>query len=398
VGKARASVVVIDPTATVSSTKALASVSIVLPIAAVSYIELVAEAYSDSTGRYQFIADTYVVADQTLVSVAKAFQDNTSASEAISAFAVDKGLTETLTLSDVCYPVLVLIRDNVDSFDVSDEDILSFGKNLVETIAATEGDRLVSYDKGLTENQAILEALSVGFSGCLDDIAPVGDIVNFVNGWARVFAETISTSDSYSHVLQWSRTIDDSAAPTELLAYGFSKPFTDEATLADSAVPSLEFLRSAEDSNISLVGTSGLLNVHMLNDLKVNGATDIETFASTVGKNVQDDFTATESYSRVLTWYRSPTDSLEVIESLLSDLGKQLSDSSTPTDLLSSETSFARSVADSAGPSDLTISTVGKAASDSVTITESLAYVKTSAAPFLLNAYTLNIVPLNANY
>lgn len=387
--KARASVSVIDP---------IANVSFVLPVAAVSYLELVASAELDQTGRYPYAVDTYIVADASLVDFAKALQSGVDTTEAINAFGFGKSLSDdSVTVPDEIFPILILLKDFIDDTYANDVDLLEFGKNLIEAVAASHGTPTADYAKNLTENQEILEALAVGFAGALDDIAPVGDIVNFINGFARVFDETMVAEDVYDRVVEWNPPFDEDAPVIEQISNGLEKPFADGSTIEDDSVQSVGYARSFEDSNISLVGSPATLNGMLLNDNPINDSPGAETFNFDFGKNPEEVLLAGESFDRVVTWFPEYVDTTLISELLTSDFSKSLTDAPAATESIGFANVFSRSFEDEFGAVDIFAANVAPGISDSISTSDDLSYEKASSQPALLNTGLLNTTQLNAS-
>lgn len=387
--KARANVSVIDP---------IAGVSYVLPVAAVSYVLINYSAEQDVTGRYPYVQDVCVVADSSVLAFAKVLNDSVAAADALQDFVVGKAVSDTISLQDVCAPLLIILRSFTEASTVSDASLLEFGKNLAEEIDVSQDSNAISIGKVLADTPEILESLSTSFDGTLDDLVGIGDIVNFINGWYRVFDETVPTADAFDRVVSWNPTLVETPVITELLAADYSKPFSEDATISDSSIQSLEYLRTFADNNISLLGTPGSFNELALNVSSINDDFGVERIYLETGKGLSETQDTTDVFDRVLIWDRAFAESASTSDVTAADLGKPLSDSNGVTDSVDVLLEILRSYADSLSATDTASVSFSQAtAGDSVATSDSFDYVKATSPPFLLNAKLLNETVLNAS-
>jgi len=166
--KPRLSVTVINPTT---------SVSRVVPASEISYVYLVLSAQLDSSGRYQYKSDMTVAVDSTAFAFFKRLEEtqgyaidyfaedytiaptNVGVFDAVSMQA-DKGSVDSVSITDVCIPVLVFLRTFSDTVSFLDASSVNFSRGLVEAIS--EFDALAISVFGvytdttvLADNQAI---------------------------------------------------------------------------------------------------------------------------------------------------------------------------------------------------------------------------------------------------
>jgi hypothetical protein len=204
----RASVTVANPVvqaqvayATASTTAEIhsASVTYVVPVAAIAHINLVVGVMVDDSGRYPFIADTVVMLESLSfstsklltdaatmqenhrISTAKPFSDGWSVADAVSlrpepfkydsvgtsdndTYVLEKGLRDTPVVVETLYfSVEKLLTDGVgmnDSFDLNDGSTYTFAKAINNVSFATD-----AMAKDL--QRGVLEAVSVSSAGVL---------------------------------------------------------------------------------------------------------------------------------------------------------------------------------------------------------------------------------------
>jgi hypothetical protein len=387
--RARASVSVIEP---------IAGVSYVLPVSAVSYILIDYSANLDTTGRYPYIKDVFVMVDSTVLAFAKSLSDNAAASEELRDFVFDKGLSESLVMQDVCVPLLTILRLFTDTYSVSDASLLELGKNFADAITSSDSNTL-SFAKVLNETPAIIEALTTTFDGALNDLVGMGDIVNFINGWYRIFDETVSAADNFNRVVIWNPAIADTPIAVDLFANQYEKPFSDGSSIQDSSVQSLEYARSLADNNISLLGLSGALNELPLNSSDINDDFGVERIYLETGKGISESQIADDIFNRVLVWDRLFSDTPITNDISSSSIDKPISDNSSISDSLIYSLDYIKSFSDSSSATDSPALSVSRGnVSDDVSTSDSFNFVKVTSPPFTLNDRLLNDIALNASY
>lgn len=109
----------------------------VLPAAAISYILLQTHVELDTLNKNPFTADSIVVLDQTMVELAKVFNEALTAIDVIGK-TVSKPFTDSFALSDSVTTLLIYIRNFSDAFSVSDTVAVQALKNLADEISLTE--------------------------------------------------------------------------------------------------------------------------------------------------------------------------------------------------------------------------------------------------------------------
>lgn len=164
----RAGLSVVNPTvstelhyihATAAAVQPAASVSCVLPITALSYIDMAVSMVVDETGRFQYIPDSYAVLDQTFIETVKGFADGVVLADAATLNA-GKYLVDSVSMADAITVVLVFIRNFADSAGVTDAKAFSFVKSLVDS--ATTTDQLhFAITKLLTDGVGMIDSFDL---------------------------------------------------------------------------------------------------------------------------------------------------------------------------------------------------------------------------------------------
>lgn len=109
----------------------------VLPAAAISYILLQTHAELDTTNKNPFVADSVVVLDQTMIALAKVFNEALATTDVIGK-EVSKPVFDEVSMSDSVVTLLIYIRNFSDAFNVSDNVALQALKNLADQISLTD--------------------------------------------------------------------------------------------------------------------------------------------------------------------------------------------------------------------------------------------------------------------
>lgn len=295
--KARVSISAIDP---------IANVTYELPVAAVSYIELVAAVEVDTTGRHRYVVDSFAVGDARVIDFAKRLQSASTITDAISTIGTLKSLAESITVPDNFEALLVTIVELYSSAAISDDDVVFFAKNLVETILVTESKE-VDYSKPVDETVTVPDAVAGDYHAPKESSATVyglpgvlGQPTTLLNAYVlnedfgreRVFnhvgknlSHAISPLDVYDRVLVWDKTYADSQGLSDDEVIDFNKAPSDIFVMLDSAIAQLILERSLASSvNFELVEAP--LNVQTLNFGLLNAVVDPEYQVVTYQKNL----------------------------------------------------------------------------------------------------------------
>lgn len=256
-GQANFTVAKVTPRASVSVVDAKANVAYVLPVAAISYIELIYAAEIDTAGRHKYIVEeALVVADERLVDFAKNISSTANSTDFLSAIAMLKGLVESVELSETFESLLVTMVDLFSESVITDIELIDFAKNLLESVTVPDVVA-TGYEKPFTEEDLVTtdvhassmgmphdEVVSMdGFAGVLGGPGAVFHSILFNDdvGRERVAADVHKAlsdesfmSDVYDRVLQWEKDYEDFPVVTELLASDLLKPLgDDEFSLVD---------------------------------------------------------------------------------------------------------------------------------------------------------------------
>ena len=166
--------------ASVATTVPIAGVTSAYPVANVAYILLVVGAYLDTTGLFRYTTDVFGVADSASRSISKVADADTFAVADNTVLSSSKTLADTATMVDSLIAVLIFIRDFVDTANLADAKALLVSPAYSDTVTATEATAF-SINKALADSFA-LNDLS-------DAAGPTFSFADFTNN-------TVSASDS----------------------------------------------------------------------------------------------------------------------------------------------------------------------------------------------------------
>lgn len=210
----RAGLSVVNPTvsaelhyihATAAAVQPAASVACVLPIAALSYIDMAVSMVVDETGRFQYIPDSYAVLDQTFITTAKGFAEAVAIADTQPFFGVDKNLADSISTADAITVVLIFIRSFADSTGVSDAQAFDFLKSLVDTATTTDQlhfaiTKLLTDGVGMIDSFDLNDGATYTFTKALSNVSFVTDA--FVLTPQKGATDTVTMSSAGSLLSQ----------------------------------------------------------------------------------------------------------------------------------------------------------------------------------------------------
>lgn len=187
----RASLSVVNPSvstevhyirAATTAVQPSAAVSCVLPVSAVSYIEMAVAMEVDESGRYRYVVDTAVALDQTFIATAKGFADAVILTQPEPIFAFSKALADVATTADAITVTLVFIRNFADSAGVTDAQAYSFIKTLVDSVSTVDQlsfaiTKLLTDGVGMIDSFDLNDGATYTFTKSLSNVSFVTDAI-----------------------------------------------------------------------------------------------------------------------------------------------------------------------------------------------------------------------------
>lgn len=217
----------------------VASASYVVPLAAVSYILLKADAKLDQVGLYRYITETVAVIDVQSLAVAKILADELSASDN-KTLSVGKSLADSLTTSDDLFILLTAIRNFADEFNTSDAAIFDFAKSIADAVATSDGstksiDKVLADIAVMQDDADFFDSFAYTFSKTVSDFPVLSD--SLAVAFATQFADSVSQSDATD--MQFNKSgLSDSTTTSDSFTYAItmSIPFLLNNTKLNEAV------------------------------------------------------------------------------------------------------------------------------------------------------------------
>ena len=201
----------------ISVVDARAEVSYVLPVAAISYIDMKLTASLDVLNRNPYVSETQVVVDKAVLAVAKRFSDGFSTADAITDKAFGLNKSESVSFIDALVVVITFIRDVADSALLSDAVAVDAIKNLFDSVGNTDTN---SYD----------------FSKFIPDGVAMQDGADVQDGNVHHFEKYVMNMAFPTDANQkfFEKLLLDTFSALDALSVSFSKPLFDSFAFTDT--------------------------------------------------------------------------------------------------------------------------------------------------------------------
>lgn len=233
----RASVAVVD---------AGASVYYVLPVAALSYIELTLSASLDTLNKNPYIGDSTVVLDAAFLEVIKKFSDASTVSD-YSNINFGKNPSDSISLSETVKTLLIFIRNFSDTVSVSEQVAIDAIKHLADMISLSDADsrafsKFVPDGVAMQDGADVADGLITVITKYVMNMAFVDD-VKFVD-FSKLLSDTFTQTDS--HAIDFSRPLFDSFGFTDAQTIITDLAKADSATAIEQIYLALSKLISGD--------------------------------------------------------------------------------------------------------------------------------------------------------
>lgn len=225
------------------------NVTYLMPVAAISYVDMKLQASLDTTNKNPFIIDTEIVFDKVLLEVAKRFNETISFSDAITKIDTAKNITDNASVTDTLTTLLIFIRKFSDTANISEQKSISFLRSVVDSFSlqdkATRSTlKNISDGVAMQDGADIHDGLITVITKYIMNMAFVSDANNKDIG--KVLKDTQSTSDTITK--QLSRPLFDSFNATDTHIFAFSTikfdsiALLEQISLANSKLISGDFV------------------------------------------------------------------------------------------------------------------------------------------------------------
>jgi len=194
--KLRASIGVVDPVVAVQSVVAAADVN---------YILMVPSAFLDTTGRFKYVPELAVITDAVALNIGKTLSSPGVSLEDALTHLTTKGLSDSVSLSEVFLATLVFLRDFADSVDALDAHSIDFSRALADSFTLADDTSRV-FTKSLSSGVAMNDSFDLGdgvvhvFTKGVTNVVFAQDA--HVKAYNKALADMVETSDAGSLVSQ----------------------------------------------------------------------------------------------------------------------------------------------------------------------------------------------------
>lgn len=206
--KIRASIAVVD---------ASASITYTVPVAVISAIQLsISNAGLDTTNKNPYVNEIQIILDSVFLSTAKKLQDLVVPVDSVGK-SLAKPATDIFSVSDTVRTLLIFIRKFSDATNTSDHVAISALKNIADSYALADS-RSAAFNKLIPDGVA------------MQDGADIAD--GLVTNITKYIMNMAFTNDA--KVIDYSKSVLDSFTQTDAKAIDFSRPVLDSFGLLDS--------------------------------------------------------------------------------------------------------------------------------------------------------------------
>lgn len=320
-------------------------------------------------------------------------------SEAITGQFVDfRRLYDNAQTSDVMVRVMNYLRLFNDSVDTSDNTVLHYSKNAIDT--ATVSDT-ATRRTGLNKLEQISTADAKAFvaSKPLADSVSMDDYLTKVMHFARFFTDYVTTDDTLvvkepgknilsgntaviedviQLTVEYIRNYADSSTISDAVSLEPQKPFQDALTALDTFQRQVDFKRSFIDTPTT---------------------SDIIQLFATFARSLSDNVSTSDSITRIANYIRSFSDMVGLTDSQTLTPGKGVFDTAPTSDTFSRQAEFHRAFEDEPTARDTFYAIVDydRGYYDSVTAADTFA--KTIVKNFTDTVYMTDVIPFSgANF
>jgi hypothetical protein len=186
----RTSVTVVDPVAAVQQVVAAADIS---------YILMVPSASLDTSGRFRYVPELAIITDAVALNVGKTLSSPGVSLEDALTHLTTKGVSDSVSLSEVFLATLVFLRDFADSVDALDAHSIDFSRPLADSFELVENTSSV-FTKSLSSGVAMNDSFDLGDGAIYVFTKGVMNVVfaqdAHVKAYNKALADMIAVTDA----------------------------------------------------------------------------------------------------------------------------------------------------------------------------------------------------------
>jgi hypothetical protein len=186
--KLRAAVTVVEP---------VTSVTRVIPVTSVSYILLSVATALDTSGRYRYLTDAFTVVDGMRFSLTKGFADAFDTADTPPVLEVTKGLSDSVSFTEVFSAILVFLRDLTDTQSFSDAPAWSLDKPLSDSVGFSESTSFV-LTRSFSDGFAMNDSFDMGDGAVFTVTKSINNVVFLSDTFSQIITKTVADSVTMS--------------------------------------------------------------------------------------------------------------------------------------------------------------------------------------------------------
>lgn len=262
------------------------------------------------------------------------------------------------------------------AFGIPDEQFKDFGKAVFDGYGVDD-----SLTKSVSYNRAVFDTVNV-----TDDVNGAAIDDDQTISYFKNTVDTFSSDDNFARVVSYSRSASDSPVADDSLDRDISKPFTETSSVADLYVA--DFGKPVSDEINTADSFSKAVSYQRSPTDSVKATDDVNGAAVDDDQNIQfvkvttDSSGASDDLSRAVSFQREFDDTSGVADQPSKAVAFTKTDSSSAQDLLSRVVSFVRSFTEQSTLGDNATKASGKLSEDSASADDSLSKVVTFSRSF----------------
>ena len=175
-----------------------------VPAVSVEYVDLHVEAMLDTRGMHKHVSDVQVILDSQALSVGKSLSDGIVLDDVL-AVATSKELVDSFSLVDQAHLQVSFVRHFLDSINLADVALPTFGKRLSDSVVLTETQKRTLQKKladafGVNETLSFSDGSSTGMQKRMANLVVITD--SSVASFSKKHSDSVNMVDSGSLICQ----------------------------------------------------------------------------------------------------------------------------------------------------------------------------------------------------
>lgn len=229
-GTATASASSIKPRASVSVVAPVLGITVQVPVSKIDYIDLSVGAFLDNSGRFKFFKDATAVTDRVSLLLAKSPTEVVSVADS-STRSFDKAQSDSVGVLDTLVRTLIFLRSFDETVEISDAVSLLLSRPVDPLFVEVTDESFVETEKVLRSLVDFLDEKAIDFHKQRTSAFSLSDFVSLTPG--KSASSSITTSETTLYGL--SKLINESFGFTHQVNRSVSRFISDGFAMNDSA-------------------------------------------------------------------------------------------------------------------------------------------------------------------